>query len=89
MTTSQVLTGVGLILALAVGPQVLASRLRIPAPIILLPAGFTQDGVPLPKPVGVADLLFGSACAASSPPGVSGDGGQAGRSDAFPSAATV
>ena len=40
MTTSQVLTGVGLILALAVGSQVLASRLKIPALIILLPVGF-------------------------------------------------
>jgi NhaP-type Na+/H+ or K+/H+ antiporter len=40
MTTDQVLSGVGLILVLAVGPQVLASRLRIPAIIILLPAGF-------------------------------------------------
>ena len=41
MTTDQVLTGASLILALAVGSQVLASRLRIPALIILLPAGFT------------------------------------------------
>src|SRR5580700_6990819 len=40
VTTNQVLTGVGLILALAVGSQVLANRLRIPALIILLPAGF-------------------------------------------------
>jgi NhaP-type Na+/H+ or K+/H+ antiporter len=40
MTTDQVLSGVGLILVLAVGSQVLASRLRIPAIIILLPAGF-------------------------------------------------
>ena len=39
-TTDQVLSGVGLILVLAVGSQVLASRLRIPALIILLPAGF-------------------------------------------------
>src|SRR5712675_2100625 len=37
VTTNQVLLGVGLILALAVGSQVLASRLRIPALIILLP----------------------------------------------------
>src|SRR6516164_123802 len=41
MTTDQILFGVGLILVLAVGSQVLASRLRIPALIILLPAGFT------------------------------------------------
>ena len=40
MTTDQVLLGVGLILVLAVGSQVLAARLRIPALIILLPAGF-------------------------------------------------
>jgi NhaP-type Na+/H+ or K+/H+ antiporter len=41
MSTDQILLGVGLILVLAVGSQVLASRLRIPALIILLPAGFT------------------------------------------------
>src|SRR6516225_6480438 len=41
MTTDQILFGVGLILVLAVGSQVLASQLRIPALIILLPAGFT------------------------------------------------
>jgi NhaP-type Na+/H+ or K+/H+ antiporter len=40
VSTDQVLSGVGLILALAVGSQVLASRLRVPALIILLPAGF-------------------------------------------------
>src|SRR6266487_3540270 len=40
MTTDQVLFGVGLILALAVGSQVLASRLRMPAIIVLLPVGF-------------------------------------------------
>jgi NhaP-type Na+/H+ or K+/H+ antiporter len=40
VTTDQILTGVGLILLLAVGCQVLASRLRIPALILLLPAGF-------------------------------------------------
>jgi NhaP-type Na+/H+ or K+/H+ antiporter len=45
MTTNQILTGVGLILALAVGSQVLASRLRIPAIIILLPAGFTAGAI--------------------------------------------
>ena len=38
MTTNQVLIGIGLILVLAVGSQVLASRLKIPALIILLPA---------------------------------------------------
>ena len=64
MTTNQILTGVGLILALAVGSQVLASRLRIPAIIVLLPAGFvagalradgqltalTQTSTPTPQP---------------------------------------
>ncbi len=58
MTTDQVLLGVGLILVLAVGSQVLASRLRIPALIILLPAGFitgalTSDVNP--------ELLLGAA----------------------------
>jgi len=40
MTTDQILLGVGLILALGVGAQVLAARLRVPAIIILLPTGF-------------------------------------------------
>lgn len=40
MTTDQVLLGVGLTLVLAVGSQVLAGRLRIPALIVLLPVGF-------------------------------------------------
>jgi NhaP-type Na+/H+ or K+/H+ antiporter len=40
VTTDEVLFGVGLIVVLAVGSQVLAARLRIPALIILLPAGF-------------------------------------------------
>jgi NhaP-type Na+/H+ or K+/H+ antiporter len=45
VTTNQVLLGVGLILALAVGSQVIASRLRIPALIILLPAGFIAGAI--------------------------------------------
>ena len=45
MSTDQVLAGVGLIVVLAVGSQVLASRLRIPALIILLPAGFTAGAL--------------------------------------------
>jgi NhaP-type Na+/H+ or K+/H+ antiporter len=40
MSTDQILFGVGLILVLAVGSQVLGSKLRIPALIIMLPAGF-------------------------------------------------
>ena len=45
MTTNQVLLGVGLILVLAVGSQVLASRLKIPALIVLLPVGFTAGAI--------------------------------------------
>lgn len=49
MTADEILLGVGLTVALAVGSQVLASRLRIPALIVLLPAGFvagaTTDSV--------------------------------------------
>ena len=40
MTTDQILLGLGLTVVLAVGCQVLASRMRIPAIILLLPAGF-------------------------------------------------
>ena len=45
MTTNQILTGVGLIFALAAGSQVLASRLRIPAIIVLLPVGFVAGAL--------------------------------------------
>jgi NhaP-type Na+/H+ or K+/H+ antiporter len=45
MSTDQVLVGAGLILVLAAGSQVLASRLRIPALIIMLPAGFTAGAL--------------------------------------------
>jgi hypothetical protein len=45
VTTNQVLAGIGLILVLAVGSQILASSLRIPALIILLPAGFIAGAV--------------------------------------------
>jgi hypothetical protein len=44
VTTSQILTGAGLILALTAGSRVLASRLGIPA-IILLPAGFVAGAL--------------------------------------------
>jgi NhaP-type Na+/H+ or K+/H+ antiporter len=40
MAADQVFIGLGLTLALAVGSQILASRLRIPALIVLLPVGF-------------------------------------------------
>jgi NhaP-type Na+/H+ or K+/H+ antiporter len=45
VSTNQVLIGIGLIFVLAVGSQVLAARLRIPALIILLPAGFIAGAV--------------------------------------------
>ena len=45
MTTAQILIGFGLIILLAVGSQVVASRLRIPALIVLLPAGFTAGAL--------------------------------------------
>jgi NhaP-type Na+/H+ or K+/H+ antiporter len=45
VTTDQVLIGVGLILVLAVGSQVLAGRLRIPALILLLPVGFAAGAL--------------------------------------------
>ncbi|MCX5208212.1 cation:proton antiporter [Kitasatospora sp. NBC_00240] len=40
MTTSQILLGTSLIVALAVGSQLVASLLRVPAILLLLPAGF-------------------------------------------------
>ena len=45
MTANQIFIGTGLILVLAVGSQVLASRLRIPALIVLLPVGFTAGAL--------------------------------------------
>ncbi|MEU9177440.1 cation:proton antiporter [Streptomyces sp. NPDC048550] len=45
MSQDQVFTGLGLIVVLAVGSQLLASRLRIPALIVLLPAGFTAGAL--------------------------------------------
>ncbi|MFJ7627535.1 cation:proton antiporter [Streptomyces sp. NPDC097595] len=40
MTADQVYVGLGLIVVLAVGSQLLARRLRVPALLVLLPAGF-------------------------------------------------
>ncbi|EDY53507.1 MULTISPECIES: cation:proton antiporter [Streptomyces] len=45
MTTNQVLIGVGMILVLAVGSQILADRLRVPGLIVLLPVGFTAGAL--------------------------------------------
>src|SRR6188768_541472 len=40
MTTDDVLLGLGLVVVVAVGAQLLAARLRLPAIVVLLPAGF-------------------------------------------------
>lgn len=45
MTTDQILIGLSLTFVLAVGSQVLASRLRIPALIVLLPVGFAAGAL--------------------------------------------
>ncbi|MFJ9814186.1 cation:proton antiporter [Streptomyces sp. NPDC101151] len=45
MTENDFLLGIGLTVALAVGCQILASRLRMPALILLLPAGFAAGAL--------------------------------------------
>ncbi|MFJ1709086.1 cation:proton antiporter [Kitasatospora sp. NPDC088346] len=45
MTTDQILVGLGLTVVLAVGSQVLAALLRVPALIVLLPVGFTAGAL--------------------------------------------
>ncbi|UYQ65522.1 cation:proton antiporter [Streptomyces peucetius] len=45
MTEHDILLGLGLTVALAVGSQILASRLRVPALIVLLPVGFTAGAL--------------------------------------------
>jgi NhaP-type Na+/H+ or K+/H+ antiporter len=45
VTTDQILTGIGLTLVLAVGCQVAAGRLHVPALILLLPTGFTAGAL--------------------------------------------
>ncbi|MFD0332063.1 cation:proton antiporter [Streptacidiphilus monticola] len=51
MTSQQILAGAGLSIVLAVGSQVLAARLRLPAIILLLPVGFTAGAlVPQVRP---------------------------------------
>ena len=45
MTADQILLGIALTLALAVGSQIVARRLRIPAIIVLLPAGFVAGAL--------------------------------------------
>jgi Kef-type K+ transport system membrane component KefB len=63
VTTDQILFGVGLILVLATASQVLAVRLRVPALIILLPAGFIAGA--LTTDVNPQRLLGGGVPAAS------------------------
>jgi len=50
MTTSAILLGAGLIFVLAVGSEVLAGRLRLPAIVILLPLGFLAGIFPAIDP---------------------------------------
>ncbi|MFI5773082.1 cation:proton antiporter [Streptomyces sp. NPDC051658] len=45
MTADEVMVGVGLVVVLAVGSQLLASRLRVPALLILLPVGFVAGAL--------------------------------------------
>jgi NhaP-type Na+/H+ or K+/H+ antiporter len=45
LSTNQILAGFGLITVLAVGSQVLGSRLRVPALVILLPVGFIAGAI--------------------------------------------
>ncbi|MGH3365152.1 MAG: cation:proton antiporter [Nocardioidaceae bacterium] len=45
MSSDQILVGVGLTIALAVGSQILAGRLRIPPIIVLLPVGFLAGAI--------------------------------------------
>jgi len=40
MSTNQILFGLGLVLVLAIGSQLAARVLRIPALVVLLPVGF-------------------------------------------------
>ncbi|MFJ4278434.1 cation:proton antiporter [Streptomyces massasporeus] len=45
MSEEQILLGIGLIVVLAVGSQILAHQLRVPSLIVLLPAGFTAGAL--------------------------------------------
>ena len=45
LTTNEILTGLGLVIGLAIGCQLLAARLRIPAIVILLPVGFLAGAI--------------------------------------------
>lgn len=45
LSTDEILTGLGLVVVLAIGCQLLASRLRIPAIVLLLPVGFAAGAI--------------------------------------------
>ena len=45
MSADQIMIGIGLTVALAVGSQILAGKLRLPAIIVLLPVGFTAGAL--------------------------------------------
>jgi NhaP-type Na+/H+ or K+/H+ antiporter len=45
VTSDEILIGVGLTLVLAVGSQILATRLRLPAIVVLLPVGFVAGAL--------------------------------------------
>jgi NhaP-type Na+/H+ or K+/H+ antiporter len=58
MTTSEIFVGLGLIVALAVGCQIAATRLRLPAIVLLLPVGFVAGNL---TDVVNPDKLLGAA----------------------------
>jgi len=45
LSTNEILTGLGLVIVLAIGCQLLASWLRIPAIVLLLPVGFAAGAI--------------------------------------------
>jgi NhaP-type Na+/H+ or K+/H+ antiporter len=45
LSTDDILTGLGLVIVLAVGARLLAQRLRVPALVILLPVGFVAGAI--------------------------------------------
>ncbi|MEV6106976.1 cation:proton antiporter [Streptomyces sp. NPDC051940] len=61
MSDDEILLGIALTVALATGSQILASKLRVPALIILLPAGFTAGAI---TDVVHPDNLLGSSFSA-------------------------
>lgn len=58
MTSSEVFVGLGLLLGLAVGCQIVATTLRVPAIVLLLPVGFVAGTITSTVD---PDLLFGEA----------------------------